>query len=167
MSDRLRLDQYSIALLQLQQEVNAVHRYHRIRGVDYAERLLGSPGARFRGLREYCNLVRSGRVLKHNFLIDRRGHAGRQIPAKPARGNYSLWCEISRYSYLEALYWLLPDDELAPLAPPPAKGEPGFPANRPLIPDLRDMIFRNPDDFRAGNWRRHYDIWLDMVQFLP
>ena len=96
MSDNVPVDQYSQRLLQLQAEVDRTMRFHRIRACDYAQRLLGSPGARFRGIREYCNLVRTSKILTHNILIDRRGPNGRIIPARPVRGNYSLWHEASR-----------------------------------------------------------------------
>ena len=105
--------------------------------------------------------MRSGSNLGYNFLIDRRGLAGKPIPAKPIRGNYALWREACRYHYLEGLYWLLPDKDLVEM-------NQGQPFTRPsLVPDMRNIIFRDEADFRAGNWQRHYDIWVDMVQFLP
>ena len=60
---------------------------------------------------------------------------------------------------------MLPDDELLLCLPPDQRATTKI--VRPPVPDLRNILFRNNDDFRAGGWQRNYDIWLEMVQFLP
>lgn len=110
---------------------------------DYDLRPLDEDHPRWSCIRDWVNAVRQRKIFR--FLGLRKQ---RRLPK--GVGDKSLWREHA-FIYLELFEY--------------AKKQ--FKSGQAKLPDLEDMIFRDPRHFRAGSWSKELDIWLPLIQQMP
>ena len=121
----------------------------KIRCVDYQMRILGTPGTRFKSIKDWLNQVRNGTLFPYNHLLsDFRGE-----PLVGRVNHHQMLHEMSLIMHLVGYYW-----GILTSAERQSHSRPNDPV--PELPHLSDLIFFNPADFQAGQWQRHSHIWL-------